>query len=126
VSIQFSGDVPEMNNVIETYESVSVHEIERVLEFMKDAWILGFPVVVKEDGRGKKELLMHASLLLLIATGCISREQKSDGRIIAQIKNDIEKGGRLTLDAMDFLEQVRSPARYTREAVMARQKRSQV
>ena len=109
-----------MNDIIKTYETVSVSEVERVLDFMKQAWLHGFPVVRKEDGRTEQQLIVHASLLLLVSTGCIAPEQENDARIIVQIMKDIKRGGRLALDAMDFLEQVRAPERYTREAVLKR------
>lgn len=109
-----------MINIIGTYATVSVSEVEHILEFMKQAWLHGFPVVRKQDGRTEEQLIAHAAILLLVLTGCIAREEENEAGIIVQIKKDIKRGGRLTLDAIDFLEQARSPERYTRRAVLSR------
>lgn len=113
-----------MSDIIKAYESVSVHEIERILEFVREAWLLGFPVVKKEDGRSKEQLLTQAALLLLVSTGCITGEHKNDIKVVKQVEKDIKQGGRLSLDAMDFMMQVRSAKRYTRKSVMLRKQQA--
>jgi len=83
----------------------------------------GFPLVRKEDGRSQRQLELHAALLLLTATRCISRDEINNLEVINAVKEHLEQGGRLADDTAFFLEKVRSPERYTREAVMKRKKR---
>lgn len=112
-----------MKTPLETYESIPLDTIENLLHFMEQAWMHGFPLVRKEDGRSQRQLELHAALLLLSATRCISREQLNDLATINTIKEHLEQGGRLADDTAFFLEKVRSPERYTREAVASRKKR---
>jgi len=107
---------------IKAYESISVDTIENLLRFMEEAWMHGFPLVRKEDGRSQQQLQIHAALLLLSVTHCISREQLNGRELINTIKQELRNGGRLANDTAFFLEKVRSPARYTRDAVMKRKK----
>ncbi|MCW8963981.1 MAG: hypothetical protein OQL16_09305 [Gammaproteobacteria bacterium] len=111
-----------MRSPIKAYESVSVDTIENLLRFMEEAWMHGFPLVRKEDGRSQRQLEIHAALLLLSATHCISREQVNSLETINSIKEQLKNGGRLADDTAFFLEKVRSPERYTRESVMKRKK----
>jgi len=111
-----------MKSPLEAYESVSVDTIENILKFMEQAWMHGFPIVRKEDGRSQRQLEIHAALLLLSATGCISRGEVNDLETINAIKEQLDGGGRLADDTYFFLEKVRSPGRYTRESVAKRQK----
>ena len=109
-----------MNSPIDAYETVSVDAIENILSFMEEAWLHGFPMVRKEDGRSQRQLELHAALLLLTITGCVSRDQINDSATIGIIKNALDGRSRLADDVGFFLEKVRSPARYTREAVEKR------
>jgi|GEM_PF-6328992 len=109
-----------MKSPLEAYESVSVDTIENLLKFMEDAWMHGFPIVRKEDERSKRQLEIHAALLLLSATGCISRGEVNSLETINAIKEQLDSGGRLADDTAFFLEKVRSPARYTKESVEKR------
>lgn len=109
-----------MSSPIDAYESVSVETIENILGFMEEAWLHGFPVVRKEDGRSRRQLELHAALLLLSTAGCISRDQVNDAEIIGSIREALESSSRLADDVSFFLEKVRSPGRYTREAVEKR------
>jgi hypothetical protein len=111
-----------MTSPIDAYESVSVDSIETLLGFMEEAWLHGFPIVRKEDGRTRRQLEIHAALLLLTTTGCISRDQINDAETIGQIKQALDRPGRLADDVSFFLEKVRSPSRYTSEAVEKRKK----
>ena len=109
-----------MNSPIDAYETVSVDAIENILAFMEEAWLHGFPMVRKEDGRTRRQLELHAALLLLTITGCINRGQLNDSSTIGMIKDALDGNSRLADDVGFFLEKVRSPARYTREAVEKR------
>ena len=111
-----------MDDLLQRYEAVSVGEVEGILEFARQAWLHGFPVVAKEDGRQREQLHAHACILLLVLTGCISNDQNGDAEVMAAVKESMEEGGRLAMDAQDFLELVRAPGRYTREAVISRKK----
>ena len=112
-----------MKSPLEAYNSVSVDTIENLLKFMEETWMHGFPIVRKEDGRSKRQLQIHAALLLLSTTGCISRSEMNNLETINAIKEQLDTGGRLAEDTAFFLEKVRSPARYTRESVEKRKKR---
>ena len=112
-----------MKSPVDAYESVSVDSIEQILGFMHEAWLHGFPVVRKEDGRSERQLRLHAALLLLTVTGCLSREQIDNSGTIPEIKEALEGNTRLANDVGFFLEKTRSPDRYTREAIAKRKNR---
>ena len=105
---------------LENYDLVSVDVIERLLKFMEEAWLHGFPTVRKEDGRSQSQLRLHAALLLLTTTHCIDRGQAKNPDVIDTIREQIEAGGRLADDVTFFLEKVRPAKRYTKEAVLER------
>ena len=109
-----------MKSPVDAYEMVSFDTIENLLKFMEEAWLHGFPVVRKEDGRSKRQLEIHAALLLMSASNCIERGQVNDLATITAIKEQLDSGGRLADDVSFFLEKVRSPERYTRAAVEKR------
>jgi len=111
-----------MEDCIQAYEAVSVNEVEHILNFARQAWLHGFPVIAKEDGRSREQLHVHACILLLVLTGCISNSQNGDAGVMAAVSEDMQKQGRLSLDALDFLALVRSPGRYTKEAISSRKK----
>ena len=109
-----------MSSPIDAYESVPVDTIETILGFMEEAWLHGFPMVRKEDGRSQRQRELHAAILLLSTSGCIDRSQVNDSEIITSIKEALDSPSRLADDVGFFLEKVRSPARYTKEAVAKR------
>jgi len=111
-----------MHFALKAYESVSVDTIENLLRFMEEAWMHGFPLVRKENGRSQRQLQIHATLLLLSTTHCINRGQVNSLELINAIKQQLDYGGRLADDTAFFLEKVRSPQRYTRETTIKRKR----